>query len=246
MASPITRSEEVILDLSGMNSWYGSVHVLHDINFYVKAGELVAVIGANGAGKSTTLKSIAGLVPRCSGEMTYQGNKLIGLNPPEIVKRGVALVPEGRWIFSDLTVEENLRIGAFSRPPDEIAFSLVEQQTLFPILRERIRQKAGTLSGGEQQMLAISRALMSKPKLLLLDEPSLGLAPQIVESVFSLIKQINKTGVSIVLVEQNSRAALAIADRGYVLSTGKVKLEGSGEQLLSDPKVQAIYLGNIN
>lgn len=233
-----------MLHVKNLRSWYGNVQALHGIDLHVEQGEMVSLIGANGAGKSTTLKSIVGLLTKCQGEILFEGRSLLGLGPSAIVKAGIAMVPEGRWVFGDLTVEENLLMGGFSRPKREVAESLEQQLDFFPILKERRVQKAGTLSGGEQQMLSIARALMSKPRLLLMDEPSLGLAPQIVETVFALIGQIHHQGVSLLLVEQNSRVALSIADRGYVFSTGRVQLEGSGDELLHDPKVQEAYLGS--
>ena len=233
-----------MLRVENLQTWYGNVQALHGISLNVNTGELVTLIGSNGAGKSTTLKSIVGLLQKRKGSLYFDYKDISGFSPPEVLGVGVALVPEGRWIFSELTVEENLRMGAFSRTNQgEISATLEEQFALFPILRERREQKGGTLSGGEQQMLAISRALMSKPKLLLLDEPSLGLAPQLVQSVFSLIKRINEAGTAILLVEQNSTMALGIADRGYVLGSGKVILEGPSRELLSNPKVQQTYLG---
>jgi branched-chain amino acid transport system ATP-binding protein len=237
-------SDKAMLHIRSLKAWYGNVQALHDIDLHVEQGELVSLIGANGAGKSTTLKCIAGLMAKGQGEILFEGRHILGMNPSDVVKAGIALVPEGRWVFGDLTVEENLLMGGFSRSKRETAESLVEQFDLFPILKERKAQKAGTLSGGEQQMLSIARALMSKPRLLLMDEPSLGLAPQVVETVFSLIRHINEQGVALLLVEQNSKAALSIADRGYVFSTGRVQLEGTGDELLRSPKVQEAYLGN--
>jgi branched-chain amino acid transport system ATP-binding protein len=227
-----------------LQAWYGNVQALHGVSLEVGKGELVTLIGSNGAGKSTTLKSIAGLLKKRQGAIHFAGKDISNYTPPKALDCGVALVPEGRWVFPDLTVEENLRIGAFSRRNSrEVEATLEEQFQTFPILKERRKQKGGTLSGGEQQMLAISRALMSKPSLLLLDEPSLGLAPQLVQSVFALIKQINAEGISVLLVEQNSTMALSIADRGYVLGSGRVILEGQAKDLLTNPKVQQTYLG---
>jgi branched-chain amino acid transport system ATP-binding protein len=233
-----------MLKVSNLQAWYGNVQALHSVNLEVKQGELITLIGSNGAGKSTTLKSIVGLLQKRQGEIYFEDKNISRYTPPGTLGCGVALVPEGRWIFSELTVEENLRVGAFLRQNrHEIEETLAEQYENFPILRERRSQKGGTLSGGEQQMLAISRALMSKPKLLLLDEPSLGLAPQLVENVFSLIKKINNDGISVLLVEQNSTMALSIADRGYVLGSGKVIIEGAAQDLLKDSRVQQAYLG---
>lgn len=235
-----------MLKVVNLQAWYGSIQAIHNVSLEVGKGELVTLIGSNGAGKSTTLKSIVGLLPKRQGHIYYENRDISGYTPPRALGEGIALVPEGRWIFPELTVEENLRMGAFSRNRREVAGSLDEQFALFPILKERHKQKGGTLSGGEQQMLAISRALMSRPSLLLLDEPSLGLAPQLVQSVFSLIKRINAEGISILLVEQNSTMALSIADRGYVLGAGKVIIGGTAQELLDNPKVQQTYLGYTN
>jgi branched-chain amino acid transport system ATP-binding protein len=233
-----------MLQVENLQAWYGNVQALHGVDLDVEQGELITLIGSNGAGKSTTLKSIIGLMQKRKGNIRFETKNISSCSPPDTLGCGLALVPEGRWIFSDLTVEENLRMGAFSRHNSrEIEATLEEQFSLFPILRERRQQNGGTLSGGEQQMLAISRALMSKPKLLLLDEPSLGLAPQLVQSVFALIKKINDEGISILLVEQNSTMALSIADRGYVLGSGRIILAGTATELLNNPKVQQTYLG---
>lgn len=233
-----------MLKVQSLRAWYGNVQALQDISLEVAPGELVTLIGSNGAGKSTTLKSIVGLLQKRQGHIQFEATDISNYNPPKTLGLGVALVPEGRWIFADLTVEENLRMGAFLRNSrHEIEDTLEEQFSLFPILRQRRTQKGGTLSGGEQQMLAISRALMSKPKLLLLDEPSLGLAPQLVQSVFSLIKKINAEGISILLVEQNSTMALSIADRAYVMGSGKIIMQGLARDLLNNAKVQQAYLG---
>ncbi|MDR1398042.1 MAG: ABC transporter ATP-binding protein [Desulfarculales bacterium] len=232
-----------MLEIRGLRAWYGNVQALHGIDINLKKRELVTLIGSNGAGKSTTLKSITGLLKKRSGHILFEGEDISFYSPARILQAGIALAPEGRWIFSDLTVEENLRMGAFTRPRDSLEGALEEQFELFPILKERRGQKGGTLSGGEQQMLAISRALMARPKLLLLDEPSLGLAPMMVRTVFSLIKNINAAGTSVLLVEQNSAMALSIADRGYVLSTGRIALAETAASLLSDTKVREVYLG---
>ncbi|SEP17769.1 ABC transporter ATP-binding protein [Propionispora vibrioides] len=233
-----------MLRVENLQAWYGHVQAIHGISLEVGKGELVTLIGSNGAGKSTTLKSIIGLIQKREGVIFFDGRDISRYMPANSLAAGIALVPEGRWIFPDLTVEENLKMGSFlQKNGREIAVTLEEQFELFPILKERRKQKGGTLSGGEQQMLAISRALMSKPSLLFLDEPSLGLAPQLVQSIFSLIKKLNKAGVSILLVEQNSTMALGIADRGYVIGSGKVLLTGTARDLLNDPKVQQAYLG---
>ena len=232
--------------LSHVSAGYGNIQALFDIDLEVGDGELVALIGANGAGKSTTLKSIIGILPDRQGSIRYDDEEISQNNPSENLRRGIVMIPEGRWIFPDLTVSENLKIGAFIKwNQDYIEAKLEEQFALFPILKERRNQKGGTLSGGEQQMLAISRALMSEPRLLLLDEPSLGLAPQMVSTVFSLIKKINRSGVSVLLVEQNSAMALQIANRGYVISSGKIIVSGRSADLLDNPLVQNAYLGGL-
>ncbi len=235
-----------MLKLSHVSAGYGNIQALFDIDLEVGDGELVALIGANGAGKSTTLKSIIGILPDRQGSIRYDDEEISQNNPSENLRRGIVMIPEGRWIFPDLTVSENLKIGAFIKwNQDYIEAKLEEQFALFPILKERRNQKGGTLSGGEQQMLAISRALMSEPRLLLLDEPSLGLAPQMVSTVFSLIKKINRSGVSVLLVEQNSAMALQIANRGYVISSGKIIVSGRSADLLDNPLVQNAYLGGL-
>ncbi|MDR1534798.1 MAG: ABC transporter ATP-binding protein [Planctomycetota bacterium] len=232
-----------MLRVKDLRAWYGNLPALRGIDFHLEEGELVTLIGSNGAGKSTTLKSLIGLLPGRSGEIEYLGESLLGCTPAGALARGMAMVPEGRWIFPDLTVEENLRLGAFGRRGHPLAVALEREFARFPVLGERRRQKGGTLSGGEQQMLAISRALMSNPRLLLLDEPSLGLAPLMVEKVFALIRDIRKGGIAVLLVEQNSAQALAVADRGYVLSSGRVIISGPAADLLRDPRVGRVYLG---
>lgn len=232
-----------MLKVANLQARYGKIEAVHDVSIEVGQGELVTLIGANGAGKSTTLKSIVGLVQNRDGKIEFKGKDISHISPDKAVGAGIALVPEGRWIFPDITVEENLRLGAFYQTKNKVKELLAEQYTMFPILQERRQQKAGTLSGGEQQMLAIGRALMSQPELLLLDEPSLGLAPIIVKSVFQLIKQINARGIAILLVEQNSTMALGIADRGYVLELGRIVLAGPSTELLNNKNVQAAYLG---
>ena len=207
-------------------------------------GEIVTLIGANGAGKSTTLRTITGLVKAASGSVIWNDTELLGKPIDEIFKSGIAMVPEGRRVFSDLTVLENLRIGAYLRKDtDEIEKDIEWVYSLFPRLKERYWQYAGTLSGGEQQMLAVGRALMSRPKLMMMDEPSLGLAPLVVQDIFSIIKEINRQGVTILLIEQNANMALRIADRGYVLETGRISMTGTGMELLNDESVKAAYLG---
>jgi branched-chain amino acid transport system ATP-binding protein len=223
---------------------YGNIEVLHGINLQVGQGEIVTIVGANGAGKSTTLLTISGLVKPSKGTILLEGRPLEKMRAHEIVEAGIAQVPEGRRIFGTLTTQENLGLGAFTRnDPQKIKKNLDWIYGLFPILSERKQQLAGTLSGGEQQMLAIGRGLMSEPKVLLMDEPSLGLAPLLVRTIFQTIKEINAAGVTVVLVEQNARAALKLAHRGYVLDLGRIAAEDSAAALLADPKVQSVYLG---
>ncbi len=221
---------------------YGGIEAVKDITFSVPARQIVTLIGANGAGKSTTLRSIAGLVKPSSGRIRLQGEDITALSPDRIVSKGVTLVPEGRRVFPDLTVLENLKIGAYLRK-DDLADDLRWVYDLFPRLKERSWQAAGTLSGGEQQMLAVGRALMSRPKVLMMDEPSLGLAPLIVKEIFEIIKEINKQGVTVLLIEQNANMALHTADVGYVLETGRITLTGSGKELLNNEAVKKAYLG---
>ncbi len=223
---------------------YGGIEALKGINLEVEEGKIITLIGANGAGKSTTLRSIMGLVKPKQGEITYMGKNLLSMKTQEMVRHGITLVPEGRRIFPNLSVLENLRIGAFARNDEkEIKEDIEMVYGLFPILKERSWQTAGTLSGGEQQMLAVGRALMSRPKLMMMDEPSLGLAPLIVKSIFNIIKEVNKQGVTILLIEQNANAALHIADLGYVMETGRIILKGTGTELLNNPDVRKAYLG---
>ena len=230
-----------IRDLRGR---YGAVEVLKGILLEVRAGEIVALLGANGAGKTTTLMAISGVVASQGGSVAFDGSRVDGLSPEEVVRAGIVQVPEGRRVFGRLTVEENLRLGAFRRQDGAgITADLGHMWDLFPVLRERRRQLAGTLSGGEQQMLALARGLMARPRLLLLDEPSLGLAPKVVAQVFRVIQEINAAGLPILLVEQNAYQALRIAHRGYVLSAGEVVLSGSTGELMDNPAVKAAYLG---
>ncbi|WP_160689115.1 ABC transporter ATP-binding protein [Clostridium sp. C2-6-12] len=223
---------------------YGGIEALKGVSLEVPSGKIVTLVGANGAGKSTTLKSIVGLVKPKSGSIDYEGTDLTKLNTELMVKKGIALVPEGRKVFADLTVLENLKIGAYSRKDTAgIAEDLEKVYSLFPRLKERTWQAAGTLSGGEQQMLAIGRALMSRPKLIMMDEPSLGLAPIIVKELFGIIKKINEEGMTVLLIEQNANAALKIADIGYIMETGRITLSGSGQELLSNDEIKKAYLG---
>ncbi|OOM77564.1 high-affinity branched-chain amino acid transport ATP-binding protein LivF [Clostridium puniceum] len=223
---------------------YGGIEALKGVSLEVPSGKIVTLVGANGAGKSTTLKSIVGLVKPKSGSIEYEGADLTKLNTELMVKKGIALVPEGRKVFADLTVLENLKIGAYTRN-DKVGIEedLENVYSLFPRLKERTWQAAGTLSGGEQQMLAIGRALMSRPKLIMMDEPSLGLAPIVVKELFGIIKKINEEGMTVLLIEQNANAALKIADIGYIMETGKITLSGSGKELLSNDEIKKAYLG---
>ncbi len=232
-----------MLTVSNLEVYYGSIHAVKGISFEVNEGEVVTLIGANGAGKSTTLKTISAMMRPKSGSVQFEGRSLVGIRPHAIVSLGMAHCPEGRRIFQQMTVQENLEMGAYTRPKAEIAVSMEEVYALFPRLKERFRQVAGTMSGGEQQMLAMGRAMMSKPRLLMLDEPSMGLAPLLVEEIFRIIRELNKTGVTILLVEQNARMALAIADRGYVLETGKIIATAPAKELLNDEAVKKAYLG---
>ena len=233
-----------MLELNRINTFYGKIQALRDVSLKVEDGEIVTLIGANGAGKSTTLMSICGVIHPRSGEILFDGKPIQQLPAPEIVKRGISQVPEGRLIFPELTVRENLDLGAFLRTDKKgIADDMEYVFQLFPILRERVSQTGGTLSGGEQQMLAMGRALMSKPRLLMLDEPSMGLAPILVEQIFDIIQELNQHGTTILLVEQNAQMALSVAHRGYVLETGKIVTTGSGEELLEDEAVKKAYLG---
>ena len=232
-----------MLAIEDLHVFYGGIHALNGVALEVKQGEIVALLGNNGAGKTTTLKSISGLVSPRRGRITLEGRPLSGAPPHEIVHRGIAHVPEGRRIFNRLTVRENLGMGAYLRSDDGVTADLDRVFALFPILRERLGQSAGTLSGGEQQMLAIGRALMANPRLLLLDEPSMGLSPVLVERIFETIAGINRQGTTILLVEQNAAMALAVAHRGYVLETGSIALHGTAAELAQDADVRRAYLG---
>ncbi len=232
-----------MLKLINVSSGYGSIQALHDITLEVNEGEIVTLIGANGAGKTTTLMTLCGDVKLNSGQVILEGEDISGIKPHEIMRKGLAVSPEGRRIFPKLTVQENLMLGAYFIPDEEAQEELEKVLKLFPRLQERINQQGGTLSGGEQQMLAIGRALMAKPKLLLLDEPSLGLAPLIINLIFEVLSDIRDQGTTVFLVEQNANKALALADRGYVLENGVIVKEGSGKDLSSDPVVKEAYLG---
>lgn len=232
-----------MLQVDSINVFYGSIHAIKDVSFSVEQGEIVTLIGANGAGKSTILKTVSGLLRSKGGLVQFHDNSITGAAPHRIVSMGLAHVPEGRHVFAQMTVEENLEMGAYTRPQGEIAPGLERVYIRFPRLKERRKQISGTLSGGEQQMLAMGRALMSRPKLLMLDEPSMGLAPILVEQIFEIIKNLHDAGTTILLVEQNAQAALSVADRGYVLETGKVVTAGSGAELLASPDIKKAYLG---
>ncbi|HEX6521750.1 MAG TPA: ABC transporter ATP-binding protein [Streptosporangiaceae bacterium] len=232
-----------LLEVSGIHARYGSIEALKGISLEVAEGEVVTLIGSNGAGKSTTLRAICGLTPASEGKVVFAGENITHVPAHEIVARGIALAPEGRHCFPRMTVRENLDLGAHRRRGPEIAEDFARVYELFPQLKERARQKAGTMSGGEQQMLAIGRALMARPKLLMLDEPSLGIAPLLVERIYETIAEINRSGVAILLVEQNANYALEAASRGYVLETGRVALANDSASLRDDPEVQKAYLG---
>jgi branched-chain amino acid transport system ATP-binding protein len=235
---------EPILALEGVNTFYGKIHALHDISFTVQPGEIVTLIGSNGAGKSTTLRTISAQLAPATGRVLFKGKVISRMPAHEVVGLGIAHVPEGRKIFPALTVEENLQMGAFRiRDGKKNAENFARVYGLFPRLRERYRQRGGTLSGGEQQMLAIGRALMSEPQLLLMDEPSMGLAPLLVELIFESVKQLNKEGITILLVEQNAKKALKVSNRAYVLQTGQITLSGTGRELLKNDTVREAYLG---
>ncbi len=232
-----------LLKISDLNGYYGSIHAVKGVSFEVEEGEIVTLIGANGAGKSTTLNTVAGLLKPRTGTIEFDGEDITGVPAHKMVSRGMALCPEGRRIFQDMTVRENLEMGAFTRTDDESLEMRTRVYESFPRLKERRQQRGGTLSGGEQQMLAMGRALMSKPKLIMLDEPSMGLAPILVQEIFDIIKELNKQGTTILLVEQNASMALSIANRTYVLETGKVSMSGDANELLHDERVRQAYLG---
>jgi len=232
-----------LLEVEDIHTYYGTIEALRGVSFTVDQGEVVTLIGSNGAGKSTTLRSISGLTPARSGRITFGGDEITRIPAQDIVGRGVALAPEGRHVFARMTVRENLDLGAHRRRGPEILEDFERVYSLFPRLKERERQKAGMMSGGEQQMLAIGRALMARPKLLMLDEPSMGLAPILVERIYETIREINRDGVTILLVEQNANYALDIAVRGYVLETGHIALANDSATLREDPEVQRAYLG---
>jgi len=232
-----------LLKVDNIHVYYGSIHAVKGVSFEVNEGEIVTLIGANGAGKSTVLNTVSGLLHPRTGTITFEDKNMRGVAPHKIVEHGLAQCPEGRRIFLQMTVEENLEMGAYTQPNSTIAPGIADVYERFPRLAERRKQVAGTLSGGEQQMLAMGRALMSKPKLLMLDEPSMGLAPILVEQIFDIIRELHAAGTTILLVEQNAQAALSVADRAYVLETGKISLSGTGAELMASDKVREAYLG---
>jgi branched-chain amino acid transport system ATP-binding protein len=234
---------EPMLKVSDLNVYYGAIHAVKGVSFEVLPGEIVTLIGANGAGKTTILNTVAGLLHPASGTVEFEDKSLVNVSAHRIVNQGLALVPEGRRVFLQMTVEENLEMGAYTRPKEEAGYSLEKVFYQFPRLKERRSQVAGTLSGGEQQMLAMGRALMSSPRLMMLDEPSMGLAPILVDQIFGIIKNLHLGGTTILLVEQNARMALSVADRGYVLETGRLVSTGTGAELLEDESVKKAYLG---
>ena len=235
----------MLLSVKNLHTSYGKIRAIKGISFDVAEGEIVTLIGANGAGKSTTLRTLSGLETPSEGSILYEGEEIAGMKPHLVAAKSIIQVPEGRRVFPQMTVSENLDMGAFLRKKDKagVKEDLERVLTLFPRLQERISQKAGTLSGGEQQMLAMGRALMADPKLLMLDEPSMGLAPVIIEVIFDIIDKVNQEGITILLIEQNANLALQLADRGYVLETGSIKLTGTGEELLANEEVRKAYLG---
>ena len=240
----MSENRKPLLKVDDINVYYGAIHAIKGISFEVYPDEIVTLIGANGAGKSTTLNTIAGLLRPRTGSVTFDGVNLASIPSSKVVSHGMALCPEGRRIFQQMTVRENLEMGGYTRPASEIPGFMEEMFTRFPRLKEREKQIAGTLSGGEQQMLAMARALMSKPKLLMLGEPSMGLAPILVEQIFDIVKELHQSGVTVLLVEQNAQMALSIADRAYVLETGRISMEGPAQELLTNDNVRKAYLGS--
>ena len=240
----MSDQKRCMLDVQDINVFYGAIHAIKGISFQVFEDEIVTLIGANGAGKSTTLNTVAGLLRPRTGSITLDGKNIVGTPASKMVSLGMALCPEGRRVFQQMTVRENLEMGGFTRPAEEIGETMEDMFKRFPRLKEREKQIAGTLSGGEQQMLAMARALMSKPKLLMLDEPSMGLAPILVEQIFDIIKELHAAGTTILLVEQNAQMALSVADRAYVLETGTISMSGNADDLLHDDAVRKAYLGS--
>lgn len=241
--TPLSENQAPLLSVRDLRVAYGGIQAVKGLNLELYAGELVSLIGANGAGKTTTLKAICGLLKPQAGEVRYQGASLAGQGPWDLVSQGLVMVPEGRGIFARMSIDENLRMGAYLRKDAQVEADLAQVYQRFPRLKERHRQLAGTLSGGEQQMLAMGRALMARPRLLLLDEPSMGLSPLMVDAIFEVVQEVSKQGVTVLLVEQNAHRALNLADRAYVLDSGVCVLEGTGRELLGNPQVQMAYLG---
>ena len=239
----MAEAKQTLLKVSGLKVAYGGIQAVKGVSFEVREGELVSLIGANGAGKTTTLKAVTGLQPAAAGEISYLGQSIKGQGAWDLAKKGLVMVPEGRGTFTRMTIVENLQMGAYNRRDGEIQADIDKVFALFPRLKERAKQLAGTMSGGEQQMLAMGRALMSRPKVLLLDEPSMGLSPIMVDKIFEVVKDVSARGVTVLLVEQNASRALGIADRGYVMESGLVTLNGEAKEMLNDPKVRAAYLG---
>jgi branched-chain amino acid transport system ATP-binding protein len=237
------QNKQVLLSISGLKVAYGGIQAVKGVTLEVREGELVSLIGANGAGKTTTLKAVTGIQPIADGDVQYLGKSLKGQGAWDLAKQGLVMIPEGRGTFTRMTITENLQMGAYTRNDKEIDDDIEKVFGIFPRLKERRAQLAGTMSGGEQQMLAMGRALMARPKVLLLDEPSMGLSPIMVDKIFEVVADIHKQGVTMLLVEQNASRALAIADRGYVMESGEVTMTGNGRELLDDPKVRAAYLG---
>jgi branched-chain amino acid transport system ATP-binding protein len=234
---------DTVLKISGLKVNYGGIKAVKGVDFEIKRGELVTLIGANGAGKTTTLKAITGTLPIAAGDITYEGQSIVGKQSHQIASSGLNMVPEGRGVFTRMTITENLMMGAFIRNDNEIQSDVEKMFTLFPRLKERAQQLAGTMSGGEQQMLAMARALMARPKLLLLDEPSMGLSPIMVEKIFEVVRSISAQGVTMLLVEQNAKLALQAANRAYVMESGQITMDGQAKAMLDDPRVRAAYLG---
>ena len=239
----MSEQRQSLLKVDDIHVYYGSIHAIKGISFEVNEGEVVTLIGANGAGKSTTLNTVSGLLKPRSGSVTFEDKSIVGVPAHKIVSHGMALCPEGRRVFLQMTVQENLEMGGYTRPAGEIDAAIQDVYERFPRLKERYKQPAGTLSGGEQQMLAMGRALMSRPKLLMLDEPSMGLAPILVKQIFDIVRELHQAGTTILLVEQNAQMALSVADRAYVLETGTIAMSGSAKELLIDERVRKAYLG---
>jgi branched-chain amino acid transport system ATP-binding protein len=243
MANPVINNNDVLLEVSGLKVAYGGIQAVKGVSFQVRQGELVSLIGANGAGKTTTLKAITGTQPSADGDIRFMGRSIKGQGAWDLVKQGLVMVPEGRGVFARMTITENLLMGAYVREDDEVQADVDKVFGVFPRLKERALQLAGTMSGGEQQMLAMGRALMARPKVLLMDEPSMGLSPIMVDKIFEVVADIHGRGTTILLVEQNASRALGLADRGYVMDSGEITMSGEAKVLLDDPRVRAAYLG---